>query len=450
MTSYPSFKDIGRRIFGLRKSFLLIQDYFFRGGKDMNQQPASFNKIDAAKIGRGWHEMGPIRPPSEGRDASLLLRVTRNCPWNRCEFCATYKKERYSRRSVEEIKADLDVVRGLAEEVRSASWRMGFGGAVGEEVVLAMINANPEIYSRQHNDPELVRARLHTLANVAGWLATGARTVFLQDGNSPQIPTADLLTILNHIREYFPSVERITSYARAKTMARKPFEEVQRLRQAGLARLHVGLESGCDEVLAAVKKGVTAAEHIDAGRKIKDAGIVLSEYVMPGLGGKKWSEKHALESARVLNEINPDFIRLRTLIPRRGTPLYERVLAGEFEPLTEDEIVEEIGLFVENLDCNAYLVSDQMSNLLWEVEGWLPEDKPKILAAIQKYLQMPPADRLRVQLERRLSSYLAVYGQLAEKVAAKVNLARESLQKEAPDAPGKVKDALDALKQGFI
>ncbi|MEW6423685.1 MAG: radical SAM protein [Bacillota bacterium] len=416
----------------------------------MYQKTAGFYKMDAAKVGRGWHEMGPIRPPSEGRDASLLLRVTRNCPWNRCEFCPTYKNERYSVRTVEEVKADLELVQGLAEELRSASWRLGFAGAVGEEIVLAVINSNPEIYSRQHNDARLVRSRLNSLANVANWLATGAKTVFLQDGNSPQIRTADLVAVLNYIREMFPAVERITSYARSKTIARKSFEEILQLRQAGLSRLHIGLESGCDEVLAAVKKGVTAEEHVMAGKKTKEAGITLSEYLMPGLGGKKWSEKHALDSARVLSEIDPDFIRLRTLIPRRRTPLYERMLAGEFEPLAEDEVVEEIGLFVENLDCHAYLVSDQMSNLLWEVEGLLPEDKPKILATIRNYLQMPLIARLKVQLERRLSSYLAVYGRLEEKVAAKVELAAAAVQKEAPDAPGKVRDALEALKQAFI
>jgi len=245
-------------------------------------------------------------------------------------------------------------------------------------------------------------------------------------------------------------VERITSYARSKTIARKSFEEILQLHQAGLSRLHIGLESGCDEVLAAVKKGVTAEEHVVAGKKTKEAGITLSEYLMPGLGGKKWSEKHALDSARVLSEIDPDFIRLRTLVPRRGSPLLERVLAGDFELLTEDEAVEEIGLFVENLECHAYLVSDQMCNLLWEIEGQLPKDKPKILSTIRNYLRMPLSARLKMQLERRLSSYLAVYGRLEEKTAAKVELAAEAVQKEAPDAPGKVRDALDALKQAFI
>lgn len=416
----------------------------------VHREKAVFYRIDAAKIGRGWHEMGPIRPPSEGRDASLLLRLTRNCPWNLCEFCPTYKKRRYSVRSVEEVKADIDFVRGLSEEIRSASWRLGHTGAVNEEVLAALVRGNPELYSTELNDGEVVRCRLASLDNVAGWLMSGAKTVFLQDGNSPQMPTAGLLEILTYLRQAFPGIERITSYARSKTIARKTPGELCALREAGLARLHIGLESGCNEVLAEVKKGVTAEEHVLAGKKTKEAGITLSEYVMPGLGGKKWSEKHALESAFVLNEINPDFIRLRTLVPRPGTPLYERVQKGEFVPLSEDEIVEEIGLFVENLSCSAYLVSDQMCNLLWEVEGKLPEDKPKILKTIKKYLQRPLMERLQIQLQRRLSSYLGIYGRLEKRSAAAVDQALDAVRQEAPDAPEKVRQALDALKESFL
>ncbi len=416
----------------------------------MQPKTVGYYKIDAEKIGRGWHELGPIRPPNEGRDCSLLLRVTRNCPWNRCAFCRTYKNERYSVRSVEEVVGDIKAVKALAEEIKAASWRLGFAGEINEEVILALINSNPELYSGEHNDTTLIQYRLHSLANVANWLATGAKTVFLQDGNTPQMRTADLVTILNYLKQAFPTVERVTSYARSKTIARKTAEELQQLRQAGLGRLHIGLESGCDEVLAEVDKGVTAEEHILAGKKTKEAGITLSEYLMPGLGGKRWSEKHALDSARVLSEIDPDFIRLRTLVPRRGTPLYERVLSGEFVPLSEDEIVAEIGLFVENLHCHAYLVSDQMCNLLWEIEGQLPEDKPAILERIRQYLQKPLLERLKIQLQRRLSAYLGIYGRLEGKTAEKVQLAMAALQKEAPDASRKVQEALDALKQAFI
>ncbi|MGB9825468.1 MAG: radical SAM protein, partial [Desulfofundulus sp.] len=263
--------------------------------------------------GKGYHEMGPIRPPSEGKDRSLLVRVTRNCPWNRCEFCRTYKNKTYSLRGVEEIKADIDTVKALAGEIKAVSWRFGFRGVIGQEAVGAFINENPALYSRAYNNSEIVERRLESLFNVVQWLSSGARTVFLQDANAPQIRTADLVEILCYLKESFPTIERITSYARSKTIARKSPEDLKRLREAGLTRLHIGLESGCDEVLAFIKKGATAAEHVLAGQKTRGAGIELSEYYMPGLGGKKWSRKHALESARVLNEIDPDFIRLRTL-----------------------------------------------------------------------------------------------------------------------------------------
>ncbi|NHM27514.1 radical SAM protein [Desulfofundulus sp. TPOSR] len=400
--------------------------------------------------GKGYHEMGPIRPPSEGKDRSLLLRVTRNCPWNRCEFCRTYKNKTYSLRSVEEIKADIDTVKALAGEIKATSWRLGFRGDIRQEVVTTFINENPALYSSAYNDPGTVERRLESLANVVHWLSSGARTVFLQDANAPQIRTADLVEILHYLKVNFPTIERITSYARSKTIARKSQEDLKRLREAGLSRLHIGLESGCDEVLACIQKGTTADEHILAGKKTKEAGIELSEYYMPGLGGKKWSKKHALESARVLNEIDPDFIRLRTLVPRLGTPLYDRIQAGEFEPLTEDEVVEEIALFVEHLDCHAYLASDQMCNLLWEVEGQLPGDKPAILQTIYDYLQKPLHERLKIQLERRLSSYLFIAGHLNRDLAAGVEAAWDAVNRGSPDAPGKVQKVLDAVKPAFI
>jgi radical SAM superfamily enzyme YgiQ (UPF0313 family) len=411
----------------------------------------AFYKMDLEKAGKGWFEMGPIRPPSEGRDCSLLLRVTRNCPWNRCEFCRTYKNERYSARSVEEVKADIDLIWILSEELKSASWQLGFGGTIAQEVVAAIINGNPELYSRQCvSDEEVLHNRLHCLVSMANWLYTGGKTVFLQDANTPQMHTPALIEILTYLKGKFSSVERVTSYARAKTIARKTLEEMQQLEAYGLSRLHIGLESGCDEVLAAVKKGVTAEEHIIAGRKIKEAEITLSEYMMPGLGGRKWSTKHALDSAHVLNEIDADFIRLRSFVPRQSSPMYDRVLSGEFEVLSEDEVVAEIGLFVENLNCNSYLVSDQMCNLLGEIEGQLPRDKSAILKTIADYLQKPLHERLRMQLDRRLAAYMGVYGGLNEHLALKVRLAVDALEKKAPETEQRVKDVLDAVKPAFI
>ena len=405
---------------------------------------------ESLPAGKGWHELGPIRPPSEGRDRSLLIRVTRNCPWNRCQFCRTYKNKTYSIRSADEIKRDIDTVKTLAEEIKAVSRRMGLKGLIRREVIATFVDSHPELYSTARNDPDSVQRRYESLANVVHWLSSGARTVFLQDANAVQIRTADLMEILRYLKESFPTLERITSYARSKTLARKPLQDLQRLHEAGLSRVHIGLESGCDEVLAVMEKGTTAAEQITAGQKAREAGISVSEYYMPGLGGRKWSEKHALESARVLNEINPDFIRLRTLVPRRGTPLAARIQAGEFEPLTEDETVAEIALFVEHLDCTSHLVSDQMCNLLWEVEGRLPEDKPLILKTIKDYLAKPLSERLKIQLERRLSSYLHIAGHLDGELARDVDAALEALERDSVDARARVQKVLDTIKPAFI
>jgi radical SAM superfamily enzyme YgiQ (UPF0313 family) len=266
-------------------------------------------------------ELGPIRPPSEGQDRSLLLRATRNCPWNRCLFCNTYKGQRFEYRGVAEIKVDIDAARAIANELKATSWRMGGGGRVSTEVVSMLMRSNPQVYSRGQVEAEALNARLHSLGVVANWLSSGARTVFLQDANTLIMRTPELVEVLRYLKEVFPSIERVTSYARSKTVARKSAQEMGELHQAGLSRLHIGLESGCDEVLAYMEKGVSAEEHIRAGRQVMEAGISLSEYVMPGLGGRRWSEKHALETARVLSQISPDFIRLRSLVLRRNLPL---------------------------------------------------------------------------------------------------------------------------------
>lgn len=395
-------------------------------------------------------ELGPIRPPSEGQDHSLLIRATRNCPWNRCQFCNVYKGQRFVYRSVEEVKQDIGVAKTLSDELKAASWRLGYGGKVSNEVVTAMVQSNPEVYGRELVEPEVLMARLHSLVSVANWLNFGARTVFLQDANSLIMRTPELVEVIRYLKETFPSIERVTSYARSKTTAKKSPEEFKELHEVGLSRLHVGLESGYDEVLEDMQKGVTAEEHIKGGRRVVESGISLSEYVMPGLGGRRWSEPHALETARVLSQINPAFIRIRSLIVRRGTPLYDRLEAGEFEQLTEDEVVDEIGLFVENLDCDSYVASDQMSNLLWEIEGKLPEKKGAMLKAINEYKAMLPAERLNLRLERRLRSYLAVYGRLDHSLNEKVQEAFESVRKDSPDMGARVDEALSALKNGFV
>ncbi|MFC1944408.1 hypothetical protein ACFLX5_02795, partial [Chloroflexota bacterium] len=393
-------------------------------------------------------ETGPIRPPSEGQDRSLLIRATRNCPWNRCEFCTTYKGERFGYRGVEEIKRDIDVARSLADEIKTASLRLGCGAGATREAVGILLRERPEVYGHGLVDDGLYGARLHCLINVANWLGSGARTAFLQDADSLIMRTPELSEVIRYLVETFPTIERVTSYARARTASKKSAGETEELRRAGLSRLHVGLESGCDEVLAYTQKGVTAEEHIRGGRRIVEAGMELSEYVMPGLGGRRWSEAHARDSARVLSQIGPAFIRLRSLIVPPHGPLHERLDSGDFVPLTEDEVVAEIGVFVENLDCNAYLASDQMSNLLGEIEGQLPEDKGAILDTIAGYREMPLEERLSFRLKRRLNAYIAVNGGLAKDLAETVKAAFESIQEGSPDAGARVDGAIAALKMG--
>jgi len=335
-------------------------------------------------------EIGPIRPPSEAY--SILLRITRNCPWNRCAFCSTYRDQKFSRRTVDEIKADIDGMHSIALRLSEASVQQGLDGRVSEEVLTEARadDPTPESYYRQ----------------VAFWMQYGMRTAFLQDANSLIMNTQDLVEILRHLKARFPFIERVTSYARAKTVSKKSPEELSELRAAGLTRLHIGMESGCDGVLELISKGVTAEEHILAGRKAMDAGFDLSEYYMPGLGGESFSRENALESARVLSAINPTFIRLRSTVPLPGTPLADIMAAGEWVPLSEDGKVREIRLFVENLgDITSTIKSDHMMNLLEDVEGSMPAGRGRILSVIDRYLGMSADDRESFIIGRRLGLY---------------------------------------------
>ncbi len=333
-----------------------------------------------------YFEQGPIRPPSEAY--SLLLRVTRNCPWNRCEFCHIYKNEKFSLRSVEEVKADIDKIYEIVKEIRAISWRHGFGGEINPSLINLLLNEIGDL--------------ANGFRSVILWLYGGGKNVFLQDANSLVLKTESLVEILRYLKERFPSIERITTYARAKTVSKKTVEELKALYEAGLSRIHIGLESGFDPLLQYIKKGVTSQEHIEAGRKVKASGISLSEYVILGLGGKRWWREHAIETARVLNKIDPDFIRVRTLKVLKIMPLYEKIEKGEFELLSEDEIIMEERLLIENLDgIESYFVSDHILNLLEEVEGKLPEEKEKMLGIIDRYLSLSVREKALFRLGRR-------------------------------------------------
>ena len=377
-------------------------------------------------------EQGPIRPPSEAY--SLLLRVTRNCPWNRCEFCHTYKGEKFSLRTVEEVKKDIDFVREIISEMKALSWQCGLGGEI-EPPLVNLILQNPQRY------PDGFR-------RVALWLYTGGKNVFLQDGNNLILKTADLVEILRYLKETFPSVERITSYARAKTVSKKTVEELRDLFHAGLSRIHIGLETGYDALLQYMKKGVTAKEHIDAGRKVKGSGISLSEYVILGLGGKGMWREHAVETAKVLNQINADFIRVRTLKVLKTMPLQEKVEKGEFVLMSDDEIVLEERLLIENLDGIAStFVSDHILNLLEEVEGKLPEEKGRMLGLIDRYLALPPEEKANFRLGRRMGVYRSVDDLFKLDLKGEVERAIRWIELERPEGFEKV---ISDLMESFL
>jgi len=334
-------------------------------------------------------EIGPIRPPSEGGGNSLLLRITRNCPWSRCKFCfgTLYSHQKFELRPVEEVKKDIQAVAAIGSVIKSASWKLGQGGAANPIVAAAIVRGRPELRTNQ------------SFVTVFNWLSAGGRTVFLQDADSLIMKTPDLVDIITFLKMTLPSLERVTTYARAKTIYRKSLEELTSLREAGLTRLHIGLVTGDDELLNLVDKGVTAAQHIEAGRKAKEAGFQISEYVMPDLGGREMWQQHATNTAKVLSAIDPDYIRFRPLIPRRGTPLFDDYEAGRMHLSSPHQRLEEIKLLIEGLNVNSHVCFDHFANS-WvsasgqplfrrDYEGYkFPSEKQQVLDLIKEGLTL--------------------------------------------------------------
>ena len=377
-------------------------------------------------------EQGPIRPPNEAY--SLLIRVTRNCPWNRCAFCRTYKGERFSVRSVDEVKGDIGTVKEISKEIKAISWNAGLGGEV-DAPVLQTIFDRPDLYNE-------------AFRRVALWLYGGGKNVFLQDGDNLRMPTDDLAAIIIFLKEVLPDVERITTYARSKTVYGIQPEKLKALRQAGLSRVHIGLESGYDPLLAFMKKGVTAREHVEAGKKVKASGLELSEYVILGLGGKKMWKPHAVETAKTLNQIDPHFIRVRTLKVLMDMPLYGKIEANDFLLSSDDEIVREERLLIDKLHgIESYFASDHILNLLEEVEGQLPGDKPKMIGVIDRYLALPEEERLNYRLGRRAG----VYRKLDDlKNPLLFQQVQAFLDKVGAASPHKVEESIAGLMERYI
>lgn len=301
------------------------------------------------------YEYPVYRPPSEWK--SLIIQATIGCPHNKCGFCDMYKTQKFRLRPLSEIKEDVEMAKDL------------------ETKLIAKAKSS--------------KSKITELAYTAGvpWLMDGeVKSVFIADSNSIIMETDELAELIRFIHEQFPNLDRITSYARAKTILEKPMKDLKILRVAGLNRLHVGLETGDPELLKIIKKGVTPEEQVKAGLKALKAGFELTEYVLLGLGGKEYWEQHAKGTAKVLNQINPTWVRVRTLMMRPKTILYIKMKRGEFHEAEPLDVVRETRLLIESLDCKTEFLSDHNSNYL-PLNGHLPEDKSKMLQMIDETLE---------------------------------------------------------------
>ncbi len=360
---------------------------------------AEVPELTAADAARGF-ELGPIRPPSEAQ--SLLVRVIRNCTWNRCTFCPVYKGTKASQRDVEDVLADVDAMAAVASVLHEKGWGAVRAGELPQE------SYQVELFRR-----------------------AGERSVFLQDADPCAVKPEKLAAVIARVKARFSSVERVTTYGRARTLARRAPEQLALLHEAGLTRVHLGLESGCDEVLQAVDKGVTSEELIAAGAKVLGAGMELCFYLMPGLGGRSAADAHVAGSARVIRAVaaaappapatraasqagaapdagpaHPFVVRLRTAAVSPGTPLADRAASGDFVLPDDVEVVREIrGVLDQVGDARFELRSDHSLNLLPELEGSLPADRERLLTLLDAYLALPPDEQALFALGARLGAF---------------------------------------------
>lgn len=269
-------------------------------------------------------EIGPIRPPSESN--SLLIRVTRGCHWNKCYFCGLYKSMQFSMRPIDETIEDIR---------QQAQFYQG-----------KKINS-----------------------------------CFLQDGDALVLKTDYLLRILDAINQYFPDIQYITSYARADSITRKTPAELKILRQAGLNHLYCGMETGSAQILRLINKGFDSDTVVRSGCMAKDADMILSEFILLGIGGKELSEENAIQTAKALNVIQPDFIRVHATGIKPESKLGEFVRDGSFTLQSEEEIVIEQKMFLQQLQAmDSYYVNEHI--YVWEkVKDYLTKAGTTIFVA---------------------------------------------------------------------
>lgn len=267
------------------------------------------------------------RPPSEAR--SLIIQVTIGCAHNTCTFCNMYKEKTFRIRRMDEILADLEEV------------------------------------SHNRYAPYIER-------------------VFLADGDALVIKTEDLLTILEEVRRLFPGVKRVASYGTAQDILRKTEEDLRKLREAGLGIVYVGVESGDNEILEYIHKGVTAEEVIAAGQKLKRCGIQTSVTLISGLGGRGRVRQHALSCARLVTEMNPEYASFLTLRLYEGTPMYADVVEGRFARITPDEIMDEMEIFLKHVDSPGTVFRTNHASNYVVLAGNLNDDIPEMMATLEE------------------------------------------------------------------
>ena len=266
------------------------------------------------------------RPPSEAR--SLILQLTIGCARNECTFCNMFKSKKFRIRDLDEVVEDM---------------------------ILAK------------------RCYMFDIERV-----------FLADGDALICKTKDLLYIMNKIHEILPTVKRITIYGAPKDVLVKTPEELRQLKEAGLDMVYMGAESGSDKVLEAVKKQATQAEIIEAGLKLKEAGIKVSITLISGLGGVEYLEEHAIESAKLISAIKPEYASLLTLLIEPGTPLHQDWKDGKFHPLERpDAIFKEMTLFLQNIDSEGTIFRANHASNYIPLGGTFNKDIPALLAQIE-------------------------------------------------------------------
>jgi len=215
---------------------------------------------------------------------------------------------------------------------------------------------------------------------------SSVKTVFFPSGNTIIMKTDDFVEILKYTRKLFPYLKRITIYGSSQYIVQKGLADLKKIAKAGLSRIHVGLESGDDITLKRVKKGSTKDTQIKAGKLVKKAGIELSEYIILGLGGKERTKEHIEDTVKALNKIDPDFIRIRTFLPKMNTPILEEIRSGAFQILSPIEVLQEIYILIKELKVTSQVYSDHYTNYI-HINGRLPEDKDTMLQTIEAALK---------------------------------------------------------------